>query len=105
MTVSASPHKKNNYFFLSVAGLPPPGPAQVLVALVEDGLVSKVLRGENEGQTLPHTAVVRALKSIGSIAAGDAAWEGEFELPSDAAWKRPRAPCNVGGCGGCASSS
>lgn len=33
--------------------------ADVFVALAEDGLVSKVTRGENEGRTLPHAWVVR----------------------------------------------
>src|SRR5207244_1098357 len=53
---------------ISVARLPPHGPAQVIVAAVEDGLVSKVAKGENEGRTLAHTAVVRSLKGVGSIA-------------------------------------
>jgi hypothetical protein len=75
---------------IAVAGLPPHSPAQVLLAVVEDGLVSKVERGENEGRTLPHTAVVRALKGVGSIAAGAADWSGDAEVPQDPAWKRPR---------------
>lgn len=75
---------------VAATGLPPHGPAQVLIAVVEDGLVSKVLRGENEGRTLPHTAVVRALKGVGSIAASAAGWEGDVEVPSDPSWKRPR---------------
>src|SRR5438477_10628908 len=50
---------------IAAEGLPPHGPSQVFLAVVEDGLVSKVLHGENEGRTLPHTAVVRALKGIG----------------------------------------
>ncbi len=75
---------------IAAQGLPPHGPAQVLLAVVEDGLVSKVLHGENEGGTLPHTAVVRALKGVGSIAASAQAWEGDVEIPSDPAWKRTR---------------
>src|SRR5207248_5493025 len=77
--------KKNNFFsadgaemarpdcvhrvHIAATGLPAHGPAQVFLAVVEDGLVSKVLHGENEGRTLPHTAVVRALKGVGIIAA------------------------------------
>jgi len=89
VTCAASPQKKNNYFF-SVTGLPPHGPAQVLLAVVEDGLTSKVLRGENEGRTLPHTAVVRSLKGVGSVAASAADWTGEAEIPQDPAWKSTR---------------
>ena len=58
--------------------------------MVEDGLTSKVLHGENEGRTLPHTAVVRALKGVGSIAKSAVAWDGEIEVPTDPAWKRTR---------------
>ena len=75
---------------IAASGLPPHGPAQVFLAVVEDGLVSKVLHGENEGRTLPHTAVVRALKGVGSVAAGATTWEGDVEVPSDPAWKRTR---------------
>jgi hypothetical protein len=75
---------------IAVAGLPPHSAAQVLLAVVEDGLSSKVERGENQGRTLPHTAVVRALKGVGSIAATAAAWSGEAEVPHDPAWKRTR---------------
>ena len=75
---------------IAAASLPPHGPAQVLLAVVEDGLVSKVLRGENEGRTLPHTAVVRSLKGVGSIAGSAAAWEADVDVPADSAWKRTR---------------
>jgi len=71
-----------------VTRLPPHAPAQVLIAAVEDGLVSKVTRGENEGRTLAHTAVVRALKGVGSIAAGAQEWSGE--VPIDPSWKNLR---------------
>ena len=38
--------------------------AQVCVALVESGLVSRVRRGENSGRTLEHTGVVRRFESV-----------------------------------------
>jgi hypothetical protein len=75
---------------VSATRLPPHAPAQVLLAVVEDGLVSQVERGENAGRTLPHTAVVRALKGVGSIAASATDWSGDVEVPEDASWKRPR---------------
>jgi hypothetical protein len=64
-----------------VAKLPPHQPADVLLALVEDGIVSEVARGENAGRTLAHTAVVRTLRVVGE--AGAAGWSGE--APLDAA--------------------
>jgi hypothetical protein len=75
---------------IAVTGLPAHGPAQVLLAVVEDGLVSKVLRGENTGRTLPHTAVVRALKGVGTIAASATSWSGDVEVPRDPAWIKTR---------------
>src|SRR5437660_4990352 len=73
---------------VAVRGLPPHASAQVMLAAVEDGLVSKVQRGENEGRTLAHTAVVRALRAIGEIPAGSSEWSGGAQL--DSSWKRLR---------------
>ena len=75
---------------VTATALPPHAPAQVLLAVVEDGLVSHVERGENAGRTLPHTAVVRSLKGVGSIAASATEWSGDVEVPENPAWKRPR---------------
>ena len=47
--------------------------ADVLIAIVEDDLVTHVRRGENGGRTLQHTAVVRVLRAIGALAQGDRA--------------------------------
>ena len=48
---------------LSVAGAS--AGADVLLAVVEDGIVSEVTRGENAGRRLVHTAVVRDLFAAG----------------------------------------
>jgi hypothetical protein len=68
---------------IDVAKLPPHEPADVLLALVEDGIVSEVTRGENAGRKLPHTAVVRTLRVVGE--AGAAGWSGEVPLDAKAA--------------------
>jgi hypothetical protein len=41
--------------------------AEVLLAIAESNLQSNVLRGENSGRKLGHTAVVRKLQNIGSV--------------------------------------
>jgi hypothetical protein len=92
---AAQPHgnvaleRKGESVRISVGSLPPHGKAQVFLAVVEDGLVSKVERGENAGRTLPHTAVVRSLQAVGSLG-GEAQWSGEAKVPVDPAWKQPR---------------
>jgi hypothetical protein len=45
----------------------PGAEAEVLLALIEDGLRSDVSRGENAGRKLVHTAVVRRLTTLGSV--------------------------------------
>jgi hypothetical protein len=44
--------------------------AEVVLAAVEDGLVTEVGRGENRGRSLSHDAVVRSLESIGELGIG-----------------------------------
>jgi hypothetical protein len=44
--------------------------ADLLLAITEDGLSSKVLRGENRGRKLSHTGVVRRLDVIGKVNPG-----------------------------------
>ena len=75
---------------IEVTGLSDHSDADVMVGVVEDGLVSKVERGENAGRTLAHTAVVRALQRVGTVAAGAAQWSAEVPVPSNDSWKEPR---------------
>ena len=44
--------------------------AEVFVAIAENQMSSRVVRGENGGRTLNHVAVVRSLTSIGTVAKG-----------------------------------
>jgi hypothetical protein len=74
----------------TATGLPGHGDARVMVAVVEDGLVSKVERGENAGRTLTHSAVVRSLREVGRIPADASQWSAEVSVPTDISWKRPR---------------
>jgi hypothetical protein len=65
-------------------------PAEIVVAIVEDGLVTNVRRGENAGQTLTHSAVVRRLDTIGAMEASSTGWSGDWRLTLDRGWKRDR---------------
>lgn len=51
---------KTNVSFFGMAG------ATVLVAIAENDAETKITKGENAGKTLKHTAVVRALHTIGT---------------------------------------
>jgi hypothetical protein len=75
---------------IAVDGLPGHRDAAVMLAVLEDGLQSKVERGENAGRTLSHTAVARSLKEVGRVAAGDAQWSAEVTVALDVSWKKAR---------------
>jgi hypothetical protein len=65
---------KTNVSFFGLAG------ATVLVAIAENQAETKVTKGENAGKTLKHTAVVRALHTIGT--AEGLRFDSTVELPS-----------------------
>jgi hypothetical protein len=88
LTVTRAPG--GHRLHLAASALPPHGPSQVMLAVVEDGLASKVARGENAGRTLSHTAVVRALEGVGSIPGSASDWSADVEIPKDASWKQVR---------------
>ncbi|MGZ6124932.1 MAG: DUF1223 domain-containing protein [Myxococcales bacterium] len=75
---------------ISVTGLSGHSDASVMVAVVEDGLSSKVERGENAGRTLSHTAVVRTLREVGAVPAGAVQWSAEVPISLDVSWKQAR---------------
>ncbi len=62
------------------------GRIRVMVAIIEDNLVTEVTRGENARRRLRHDAVVRVLDTIGTV--GKDAQAGEFakEIELDPAW-------------------
>jgi len=91
---AAEPHgilrleRRGKDVHLTAQDLPAHADARVLLAVVEDGLSNRVLRGENEGRTLSHAAVVRSLRRIG-IASGPS-FELDAEPALDPSWKAPR---------------
>ena len=75
---------------IAVEGLPGHRDSTVFLGVLEDGLQSKVERGENAGRTLAHTAVVRSLKEVGKVSAGTAQWSAEIPVVLDVSWKKAR---------------
>ena len=61
--LSATARKTEGGFQLDVSGTNVPAAAIISAALVEDGLVTDVKRGENGGQRLAHEHVVRSFHS------------------------------------------
>ncbi len=65
--------------------------AEVLLAVTETNLSSQVARGENSGRRLPHTAVVRELRSLGRMDNANKV----FETTTTAIMKRDWKPNDV----------
>lgn len=65
---------------VKIANAPKHGDATVYAAIAEDGISTRVERGENSGKTLEHVSVVRDLTAIGVLPAGDESFEGALEL-------------------------
>jgi hypothetical protein len=63
----------------------------VLVAVAEDNLLSKVRRGENGGRTLRHSGVVRSLTPVGTLSPHERAWSTSASVVLDPEWQ----PANV----------
>lgn len=60
---------------------------EVLLAITESNLTSQVVRGENAGRRLPHTAVVRELRSLGSIGDSGKAFRTATAITPSKDWK------------------
>jgi hypothetical protein len=59
-------------------------PADLVVAVTEDGLRTEVKRGENQGRTLTHAAVVREMKTVAEVVAAAQSARTTIDVPSDA---------------------
>jgi len=62
-------------------------PADIFLAITEGGLSSSVVRGENSGRKLAHTAVTRKLIKIGAVEGKG--FQAERAVDLDSRWKRP----------------
>jgi len=73
----------------TVSGLPPASPgdrADLIVAVTEDRLRTDVKRGENQGRTLSHAAVVRDLRTVAEALGASSSADAKIKLASD--WVR-----------------
>lgn len=61
-------------------------PGEVMLAITEDNLASKVHAGENDGRELRHAAVVRQLQPLGRLR--DGSFEAGLPLKIQKDWKR-----------------
>jgi hypothetical protein len=62
--------------------------AEILLAITEDDLSSNVVRGENRGRRLPHTAVTRELRVLGEYAPSAKSFETTANVKLNETWKR-----------------
>ena len=62
------------------------GNAELMIAVTEDGLVSRVIRGENGGRTLAHSAVVRLLKIVAQVGMNDRSASGTLVVKLAKDW-------------------
>jgi hypothetical protein len=60
--------------------------ADVFVAITEDGLVSNVAAGENQGRRLTHAAVARYLQKVDRVKNGSLSASMSARIPIDPAW-------------------
>ena len=78
---------------ISVGGIPAEAVkkgAVILVALVEDDLVSDVARGENARKQLHHAAVARTLEVAGRIAPGATSGDVTHHIDVHPSWRRDK---------------
>ncbi|MEZ4451601.1 MAG: DUF1223 domain-containing protein, partial [Nannocystaceae bacterium] len=62
-------------------------PSEVMLAITESNLRTRVLRGENAGRTLAHAPVVRQLRRVARVDAGDG-YQGRARALLDPKWDR-----------------
>ena len=76
---------EGSHLKVKVSDSPKHDEATVYAAIAEDGISSRVERGENSGKTLAHVSVVRELKTLGVLPAGQAGFDTvvDIQAPPD----------------------
>lgn len=77
-----------NKLNVKISDLPTHTPANIFIAVAEDNLSTVVKNGENGGRTLPHTSVVRELRTIGKVGANENNFAAETEFQLQPSWKK-----------------
>ena len=70
---------ERNQLNVKITNAPEHKDATIYAAIAEDGISSRVERGENSGKTLEHISVVRELRTLGMLTSA----QNEFELKTD----------------------
>ncbi len=73
---------------VSVSGLGRHMTGTAVLAIAEDGLVSRPNTGSNRGKTLEHISVVRGLVPFGKVSEQAGEFQGSVQLPTSPAWKQ-----------------
>jgi hypothetical protein len=74
----------------TVDGSPFKNSADVWLAVVENGLTTRVARGENGGRTLQHSAVVRTIRDLATVDVKSTTWTGRVPVAIAADWNRSK---------------
>lgn len=77
-----------NSLKINISNIPKHENATVFLAIAEDGLASNVKGGENSGEYLAHTAVVRSLKTLNVIDAKTGEFAAEANPDVNVDWKK-----------------
>jgi len=60
----------------------------LIIAATEDGLRTEVKRGENQGRTLTHAAVVHKMQTVGAVTVPEYSGRATIDIASQ--WQRAR---------------
>ena len=72
---------------IDLSEIPAKQASTVYLAAAENGLVSNVSGGENSGSQLAHVSVVREMRAVGKLDAGQTSARIEAALPINSRWK------------------
>lgn len=75
---------------IDISDLPAHDDSYVWLAVTEDDLQTDVRRGENSGKKLSHTGVVRDMKLLGNLTAGEANFTKTENLSLQPNWKKEK---------------
>ena len=79
---------KENKISVEISDIPKSLESNVYLAIAEDNLSINVRNGENGGRTLQHSAVVRELKTIGTLKPTDDNFKTETAFHFNPEWKK-----------------